>query len=513
MSFCANHSVMQDVTIARTGHTPVDICGPYQVWRGVVNNGDWIGGHPYSAYFTGNHAMVAKMNGGKSAISAWDSELFGPLIEDNLFINPGTEPEHREFQQTAQFEGVNIILRGNYMVQRAASDGVHFGMFGPDMGFPSCGHGKGSNWSSTAFIKDMKVYNNTLWGGAVNVPGTAKYSIKASSLNSLPGGAAAGQAMRAAYNCSCTTETDCTGTGDSGRYCSMTGDMLADECSGFVVSNNLMQGLQVGRTTGKRTSAAETVASKWRSSAGAASIGSYSGWANNWKGGKVIGNLWSKHPTDPPSDTYFKWNMVWSGGTQLAFTDGVDLNNDGDCADGSESGSWPLNFCGNKIQSAVWANGLTTPLSGAPAVVADPAQSTDPDTVRDALALRGTGGDPGVGTAPPLTRVATADTSAGTTLVLDDARWIYDGWDIDEYTWGGLHQEYADCIAVGPTATSTAAEAVVVGVSEATDIVYTTHTVTIDSAVTRVDGSPVWPATRNANGTCGAVWDNQGAAQ
>jgi hypothetical protein len=112
-----------------------------------------------------------------------------------------------------------------------------------------------------------------------------------------------------------------------------------------------------------------------------------------------------------------------------------------------------------------------------------------------------------------MTYVATADTGTGTTLVLDDARWIYDGWDIDEYTWGGVHTERPDCIAVGATVGATAASATVVAVATATDLDYANNTVTLASGVTRVDGAPVWPATRNSDGSCGAVWDNRGAAQ
>lgn len=465
ISFCASRSVLQDVYIHHNGHTPMQGCGPYQVWRRITADMNWLDNTDYPIY-TGNHAMVMKYTSAKGMGASWDSTLFGPLIENSILINAGSEPEHQEWIETIQLEGYNPIFRGNYIVQRAKSSGMWFGMMAAHMTMPACGMTKDHQWDgSYVYNAHHKIYNNTLWGGSLSSPQGGVYEF---TLNG------------AAYPYS-----DALGRA-----------VLPEECSDYTITNNLFQGLNVNRTTGKRK-AGVSVSSKYTQVAGWIPIGSYTGWANRWKGMRFTDNLVSKHPTDPPADSYFRFNHNTSGGGSLAFDD---------CS------TWPSNFC-NDIGSAVWANGLTNPLSGSPSVTASPTIATLADDVRPALTLRGQAGDPGVGDAAPMTYVATADTGSGVTLKLDDARWIYDGWDIDEYNWGGLHTERPDCIAVGATVNATAASATVVGVSAATDIVYTTGTVTLDSGVTRVDGAPVWPATRNSDGSCGAVWDNRGAAQ
>ena len=478
MDFCASHSIFEDVYLHHSGHVPAQPCGPYQVWRRVTGDMNWRDNSDYGTYYTGNHALVSKTTSGRAMNGNWSTTLFGPLYENNLLINAGTEPEHQEWIETAQLEGYNLIVRGSYIVQSTASSGQWFGMMAAHIQSPNCGMTKLQSYDPAyVYNAHIKIYNNTIWGGSIH------------------------PAQPAVYQFTSGNRSDALGLA-----------MTAEECSDNLLINNLFQGLTQNRRSGKR-SAGASISSKWAQVAGFAPIGSYSGWPNNWKGTKILGNLWSKHPTDPPSDTWFKFSFNTSGGGDLVLTNGVDANGDWDCADAGDSGTWPANFCGNKIQSAVWANGATSPLSGSPSMSATPAAATLAADVRPALTLRGTAGDPGVGDAWPITRVATADSGTGTTLVLDDARWIYDGWDNDEYTWGGIHQEYPDCIAVGATLAATAASATVVAVASATDTNYATGTVTLASSVTRVDGAPVWPATRNSNGSCGAVWDNRGAAQ
>lgn len=461
MSICSQRTVLQDVTLHHSGHTPAQPCGPYQVWRKVTADMNWLDRTSYTMY-TGNHSMVIKPVSAYG-ISGWNTTLWGPLIEDSIVINAGTEPEHKEWIESAQLEAKNLIFRQNYIVQRHASSGAWFGMHAVGLAFPACGVGKGGPWSDPyVFIGQNKFYNNTVWGGYYSY--TSNTSGK--------------------YNVNGATSTS----------------MNANECANLVMKNNLFQGVQVGRQAGKRD-AGQAVSTKYTNIMAFTPVGSYSGWANNWKGAQIFGNVFGKHPNDPPSDTYYKFNFNTTGGGLLTLTDGTATG--WTCS----TGTWPANFCGNLNQALTWANGTTVPSVSTAYNVA-----TDSTTVRSALTLHASS-PYGIGDAWPMTYVATADTGSGTTLVLEDANWIYDGWDIDEYTWGGVHTEYPDCIAIGATVGATAASATVVGVATATDTNYTTNTVTLASGVTRVDGAPVWPAARNSNGTCGAVWDNRGAAQ
>lgn len=472
MTLCSQRTVLEDVTLHHSGHTPVQPCGPYQVWRRVTADMNWLDETNYPMY-TGNHSMVIKPVSAYG-INGWNKTLFGPLIEDSLLINAGTEPEHKEWIESAQIEGYNVIFRGNYVVQRQGP--AWFGTHSVNLPIPACGVGKGGSWTAPyVFIGENKIYNNTVWGGSYS------YTTGASGRYSVNGGLVA----------------DTSGAD---------GTMAAGECANQSVKNNLFQGVQVGRSPGKRNTG-QSLASKHTYVASFTPVGSYTGWANHWKGMQFFGNVWGKHPADPPSDTYYKFYFNNRAATSLfSVNNGVDANSDWDCADGGDSGTWPANYCGNRDQQLTWANGTLTPLTAVPSV------ATDPSTVRSALTLSPSS-PLGIGDAWPMTYVATADGGSGVTLVLDDARWIYDGWDIDDYDWDGLHTEHPDCIAIGATVGASSASATVVKVSAATDLSYTTNTVTLASGVTRVDGAPVWPAKVNADGSCGAVWDNRGAAQ
>lgn len=228
------------------------------------------------------------------------------------------------------------------------------------------------------------------------------------------------------------------------------------------------------------------------------------GYANTFKGAEVFGNIFSLHPTNPSTvNTAFIARVSYNG-TAYVVTDQatVALTNGTGFDDAAadyvcEGGDFPDNWCGNRLLTG----GSLLKFTGNTTAPFDNSTVPDLTTLRTVLAL-GTN-TYGTGDAWPLT---TVDVVTDTTHVsLADARYFKDAWGFT-YTWGGLHTEYGDCIAMGATA-ATAVTATITAIN------YTTGDITYTPARTITNGWNVWKATDAGGGACGAVWDNRGAVQ
>lgn len=447
MEVCATNVVVEDVYMHHSGHTTPIPCGPYQVYRRIKADGNWLD-RTTTTQYSGNHAFTAVPALNRSQYNT--ATRFGPLVEDSLFYNAGSEPSHKNFQEAVQAIGVNIIWRGNYSAQRSGSYAYgHFGIQWMNM----CATGN-SETAANLRIAYLHAYHNTSWGGSV--------------------------------------------TDNSGSFGGVTTGLNADNCAQFKIKNNLFQGIQRGPV---RSSTSE-YAVRWQAPA------AYTGYSNGWKGAEWFGNVFGQHPTDPSSATLYQVSMATytggSGGGTTSLTNGVDANGDYDCGDGGDSGTWPSNWCGNLSAQLSWASGTATALTNTFST------TIDGDTLRAALTLAPSA-TYGLGDAWPLTTTTDAGT-ADTTLTLADARYFYDGWDNEDYDWDGLKTETGDCICVGPTASSTAAQCVVTQI-QVDSLNYSTGAVTVSPGVNHEAGSRVWWAAKSDAGVCGAVVDNRGAAQ
>lgn len=486
---CASHSVTIDSKQHHSGHKQLHVCGPYQVFRRVIFDGNWDDLTAYPA-FTGNHMATfqSQLN-----LSEWNTTtFFGPLIEDSLFYGVGSEPEHKNTNEGIQLQGYNLIFRGNYLVQRAGPGG-NWGRFGPSL-FSTCGAEKEmpSTWK---FSQHVHVYNNTLWGGAVHNNGAFFTPATQSYCTSNP--TMCNWTSSTKTNAQCQADpADCTATAQFSGW-------DAGVCADWRYKNNLFQGQQSGIKTGKRSAD-----NQYEYSLLIRKPGNYTGHSNGWKSDEWFGNVFGTHPGDPAVASHYQVSLQTrgggTGGATESLTVNADLNGDYDCADAGESGNagWAANWCGNLDQRLTWSNGSQTAIAN---LLADP--MPDPATLRATLALHATS-PRGLGDAWPLTTTTDAGTS-DTTLTLASARYFKDGWTINQYTWGGLHVERADCIAVKPAATGDWSTAAVTRIQS---IDYATGAVTVSPGVTHVVGSHVTLA-RDNNGTCVAPWSNRGAAQ
>lgn len=450
LHFCSARSALINVYSHHSGHATPIPCGPYQVWRNLDFDGNWLDLTNYPQY-TGNHAAIFLPGANRPDYNT--VTRFGPLIEDSAFWGAGTEPEHRVFQESVQFLGRNIIFRRNFLVQRAGANSWE--RMTPQA-MAHCATATAND--GTPRHERLQYYNNTVYGGFV---GNTSASI---------GGSTTGHP--------------------------------ADMCSRYNVFNNLFQGQQTGSKRGVNgADAADDYTVRWQTPA------AHTGYANAWKGARWFANVFGKHATDPAADAFFRVQVLGAGGgTGIQNLDnGTDANGDWDCADAGDSGAWPANWCGNRVAALPFTGNTTAPVTNGPTD-----QSIDRATIRSLLTLHASS-PIGLGDAWPITTTTDAGT-ADTTLTLGDAGPFFDGWDFDAYDWGGLHVERPDCIAVGPTASSTPAQAVLTAIV-ADSINYSTGTVTVSPGVTHVAGSPVWPATRDSDGNCVAIMDNRGAAQ
>jgi PKD repeat protein len=105
----------------------------------------------------------------------------------------------------------------------------------------------------------------------------------------------------------------------------------------------------------------------------------------------------------------------------------------------------------------------------ATSVPGDPRNTSYPD-------LRLQTGSPAIDAGTYLSRVASADTGSGTTLVVEDASYFYDG------TWTLSGTTQGDWVAVG----------MVGNVVQVQAVDYSTNTITLAGAITRNDLDPIW---------------------
>lgn len=229
-------------------------------------------------------------------------------------------------------------------------------------------------------------------------------------------------------------------------------------CEKMNVFNNVFQGVPTNTKSGSPYA--------WDEFRANIPIDSY---PNAWKGSRIMGNIFGG-----PS-TAMQFNLRGTGSGTVSVTD---------CT------KWPSNVCNNLNTNLKFANGTTTPEASKGGLALDPTNTV------------------GLGDALALTTVAS--TSDSTHMVLTEPYFFKDAWGFDSYTFGGLHTEYGDCIAVSPTSGGSAATAVSTRI---TSINYSTGAIVVTPGVTRTAGSNVWKATDNGDGTCGAVWDNRGAVQ
>lgn len=235
-------------------------------------------------------------------------------------------------------------------------------------------------------------------------------------------------------------------------------------CQKMIIKNNLMQGNQPGQKSSSDIYA-------FTAKLSGVPLGGY---ANQWKGAVIANNIFGSDPLVPSLN--MQANLTGTGANTVALTNSV---------------TWPANFFNNNNVTMTWANGTTSP-----------------DPSRNGLVL-GSTNSVGVGDAPAVTTTANAGTAV-TSITLTDARAFKDLWNFSGHGWGGWHVEYGDCISVGPTTGSTNVQAVN---TQITAINYSTGVVTVTPAVTFQNGSPVWKAIDNVDGTCGRIWRNRGAFQ
>jgi single-strand DNA-binding protein len=68
---------------------------------------NWLDRTNYTMY-TGNHSLVIKP-ATAYGISTWNTTLWGPLIENSIVINAGTEPEHKEWIEMAGLD-LHVVI-------------------------------------------------------------------------------------------------------------------------------------------------------------------------------------------------------------------------------------------------------------------------------------------------------------------------------------------------------------------------------------------------------------------
>lgn len=237
-------------------------------------------------------------------------------------------------------------------------------------------------------------------------------------------------------------------------------------CQNVIVADNLFQGAQPGAAGGADIYA-------FTAKYGNVPLGSFT---NAWKGAKIFSNIFGVDPAAPSVN--MQVSLTGTGAALKALTD---------------SSTWPSNFFSNRNLTLIWANGTTSPGQD-----------------REGLILSTTS-TAGIGDNAALTTTTGAGVSV-TVVPLATARPFKDDWGFNGHSFGSFHTEYGDCIAIGPTTTSTVTDAVPVRIATS-GINYTTNSVTVANSVTFQSGSPVWKAIDNFDGTCGRAYQNKGASQ
>lgn len=237
-------------------------------------------------------------------------------------------------------------------------------------------------------------------------------------------------------------------------------------CQKMVMANNLFQGGRPG------FAGAGSIYEMTVNMGNVSSVG----YTNAWKGATVFSNIFGVDPANPSANMQVALTGTGAG-TKLL----------------TDSTTWPSNFYSNRNVSIVWGNSSQTP-----------------SQTRAGLVMAKTSSI-GVGDSAPITTTTAAGVSV-TSVPVANSRPFKDDWGFSGHTFGGFHTEYGDCIAVGPLTTSTILDAVAVRISNG-GVSYSANTLGVQNAISFQSGSPVWKATDNFDGTCGAIWQNKGAAQ
>lgn len=250
-------------------------------------------------------------------------------------------------------------------------------------------------------------------------------------------------------------------------------------CERMIYTNNLVQGVFPNLPT------SQPWVWSWRVSLNA-NIWPQGSYANQFKGGYVGGNVFGAHPTTPTQNMQFRVTATTNGtgGFTLPVTDCTSMV-DASVANGHS-------VCDNQNVILTWQNGTSNPTRSKAGLALSPSAPL------------------GLGDARSLTWTTDAGV-ADTTLTLKNSKPFKGAWGYTNITWGGYHIEAPDCFCVGATSSTT------VNACQITQIVgevnYDTGAVTVSPGVTHVVNSPVWGATINPDGSCGAVRKNRGAAQ
>jgi hypothetical protein len=192
------------------------------------------------------------------------------------------------------------------------------------------------------------------------------------------------------------------------------------------------------------------------------------GYANGWKGTIWRDNLWRTASTI--NEQYAAYRVVQPSGN---VTQTLTINPDGNP---NQFADWSANVYSNDRATTITYAGVGAKYS------------------RTRAGLTVTAGS-GFQDAQPLTRANGAGTT--TTLVVDDARFFFDGWD---FSVDG-HTESGDYISINGT------------IRQIADVNYATNTITLTAAATWADNAPIYYAGNPSDTTSGTVWDNRGAGQ
>ena len=412
----SHHTVVIDSILSRGGHKLISLRGPWQVARrNVVSNywGDFADVPPRNPSSRGNHTL--EVNSGnhdqRHGTIAFPNDYGPVVVEDNELYDSGADGERGTWNYSMEMWGIGVIVRGNYLYNKQITTPV-------SSMSSTCGLSFGNANSVLPFTEgSQKVYHNTVYGhaGVFQVDQDTAFPSTADSRN----------------------------------------------CSGFLLRNNIFQGMFDGRIKGS------TTVSWVKKSMTVLPKGTY---ANDWR------------------DGVYDWNIGGGPGTNAQFSLG---GNGAGTVSWTDCTKWPANVCNNTLANLKFANGTTVP-----------------DKTKAGFALHPSN-TIGLGDAAPLTKVSAV--GSGTSFTVADPLVLKDDFEMGSYTWGGNHREYGDWICVGPAANSKITECNPTQIADGGNP--RTGVITVQTSVTRAVNSPIWLMTTNDDGTRGVVWKNRGAVQ
>lgn len=238
-------------------------------------------------------------------------------------------------------------------------------------------------------------------------------------------------------------------------------------CQLAVIADNLFQGAQPG---------IKSTAEIYAFTAGLNGVPKGTTYTNQWKGWTVFSNIFGVDPANPSLN--MQVSLTGTGAATVAVTN---------------STQWASNWYSNRNVTENWANATSTPGMSRPGLVLATTSAA------------------GVGDNAPITTTTGAG-SGITAIPVASARPFKDDWGFNNHTFGAFHTEYGDCIAIGPLTTSTIVDAIPVRIATS-GVNYTTNVLTASTGMTFQNGSPVWKAIDNGDGSCGRAYQNRGAAQ